>query len=103
MARLTKKQVNHIALLAGFKLSAKEILKFQKDLSSTLDFVKTLEQIDTGGVKPTSQVTGLRNVVRKDQTCPFFSTGEALQNAPFSYNNFFQTKFSHQDESTNNS
>lgn len=92
MVKLTKSDVKHIAKLADFRLSEKAILKFQKELSETLEFIKTLGEIKTAKVKPTSQVTGLQNVTRDDLAYPSISQDQALINAPNCHNNFFKTK-----------
>ena len=92
MGILTKDQVKHIAHLANFKLPPRQILKFQKELSSTLEFVQVLEKVKTKGVEPTSQVSGLKNITREDRVSPSLPPEEALRNAGDSHNNFFKTK-----------
>lgn len=92
MAKLTKSDVKHVAELAGFRLSGREILRLQKELSETLEFIKTLEEINTTGVAPTSHVTGLQNVTKEDFSRPSLSQDRALANAPSCHNNFFKTK-----------
>jgi len=63
---LTKEEVQHIASLARIELSAEEVEKFQKELGTILDFVGKLNEVDTLGVEPTAQVTGLTNALRED-------------------------------------
>lgn len=65
--KLTRDQVEHVAKLARLGLSEKEIEKFQTQLSGILDYVELLNEVDTEGVEPTAQVTGLTNVKRKDE------------------------------------
>jgi len=86
------KTVKHVALLANLKLSQKEIKKFQKQLSEILDYVNILNKLDTKGIEPTSQVTGLENVFRKDKPTPSLSQKEALSGAKEKHNNFFKVK-----------
>ncbi len=64
---LTPEQVRHVAKLARLRLSEAEVEKFSTQLSSILDYVVILNEVDTEGVAPTSQVTGLENVTRKDE------------------------------------
>lgn len=59
--------VNHIAKLARLKLEEKEIPKMEKDLEEILGFVEQLKEVDTENVLPTSQTTGLENVLRVDE------------------------------------
>ena len=63
---LTKKEVEHISHLARLGLTEKEKEKFRKQLSSILDYVKQLQEVDVSRVEPTAQVTGLENVMRED-------------------------------------
>jgi len=64
---LSKKEIEHIAKLARLGLSEAEKKKYSKDLSGILDYFKKLNEIDTKNVEPTSQVTGLAGVFRKDE------------------------------------
>ena len=51
---ITKEAVKHIAQLARLGLSEKEIGKYQKELSSILDYVEKLKRVDVSGVEATS-------------------------------------------------
>lgn len=64
---LTDKEVDHIAKLARIELSAESRENIKKDLSSILEYVNQLESVDTAGVEPLYQVSGLQNVVRPDE------------------------------------
>lgn len=92
MVKLIKSDVKHVAELADFRLSEKEVLKFQEELSETLEFVNILGEISTKGVKPTSHVTGLQDVTKGDVSRPSLSQEQTLRNAPSIYNNFFKVK-----------
>lgn len=65
--KLTKQQVEHVAMLARLGLSEAEIEKFQTQLSGILDYVEQLNEVNTEGISPTAQVTGLTNVMRADE------------------------------------
>jgi len=58
---LTDKEVKHIANLARIKISEKEEKSLKKDLSSILEYIEKLNEIDTTGVEPLYQTTGLVN------------------------------------------
>jgi len=92
MAELTKSDVKHVASLADFRFSEKEILRLKKELSETLEFVKTLNEVRTEKVVPTSHVTGLQNVTKEDYPHPSLTQEQVLMNAPSCHNNFFKTK-----------
>lgn len=68
---LTRAQVQHIAKLARLALTDAEVDKFTGQLTTILDYVAQLNEVDTDGVVPTSQVTGLKNVMREDVVQPF--------------------------------
>lgn len=63
---ISKDEVKHIAELARIGLTAEEIDKFTTDLSSILDFVEQLKEVDVTNVLPTAHITGLSNVTRTD-------------------------------------
>lgn len=95
MAKLTKKDVLHVAKLANLQLSDEQVKKFEKQLSSVIDYVSKIQELNTKGVKETSQTTGLENVFREDkvETERVLSQEEALGNAKKTYNGFFVVKF----------
>lgn len=92
MVKLTKSDVKHIAQLARLGLTTTELKKFQKQLSTILDYVGQLNELDTKRVEPVSQITGLENMTREDIARPSLSQEEALLNAPDQYNGFFKVK-----------
>jgi aspartyl-tRNA(Asn)/glutamyl-tRNA(Gln) amidotransferase subunit C len=64
---LSNEEVQHIAKLARLGLKEGESEKFAQQLSSILDYVQQLDEVDTENVPETSQVTGLENVSREDK------------------------------------
>lgn len=65
---LTREEVQKIAQLCKIELKENEIEKFQKELSIVLDYASELQKVDTEGVEPISQVTGLENILREDKS-----------------------------------
>ncbi len=83
MSKLTREEVLNLARLARLHLSDDEIENFQNDISSILDYIDELKHVELGNLKPTYQVTGLRNVMRKDEVIDYNqSQDELLKNAP---------------------
>jgi aspartyl-tRNA(Asn)/glutamyl-tRNA(Gln) amidotransferase subunit C len=83
MAQLQKADVAKLARLARLRLSEEELDKYTKELSSILKYVEMLGSVDTKGLKPTSQVTGLVNVTRADEIADTTTTqAELLKNVP---------------------
>ncbi len=90
MARLTKKDVLHVANLAKLTLTPKEITKFQEQLSKIVDYISQLSEVDTLNLESTSQTTGLENVFRSDEVKPeSFSQDEALAGTDKTHNGYF--------------
>ena len=91
---LTKKEVEHIALLARLGLTEAEKEKFALQLSSILNYVEQLKEVDTQGIEPTAQVTGLENVMRKDkiESCDKKTRNRLIELAPESEDDLIKTK-----------
>ena len=87
-----KIDVLHIAKLANLNLKKEEILKYEKQLSSILEYIEKLQKVNTGNVKETSQVTNLENVTRDDITTPSLSQEETLANTKSKQNGLFKVK-----------
>ena len=66
MEKLNEQQVEHIARLSKLELTSDEKKKYSEQLSSVLEYVNQLSEVDTDGVEPTANVTGLTNVFRED-------------------------------------
>lgn len=64
---LSKKETKRIAELARLDLKDEELTKFANQLSGVLDNFKMLSEVNTNKVEPTSQVTGLNNILREDK------------------------------------
>ena len=62
----TRDDVLKIAELSGLRLRENEIEKFKLLIQDALSFVRILKEVETAGVTPTYQVTGLTNIVSPD-------------------------------------
>lgn len=58
--------VRHLAVLSKLSLSDDELRSLTSDIDAILGYIDQLDQLDTEGVKPTFQLTGLSNVWRED-------------------------------------
>ena len=85
---MKKEELKHIAKLSRIKLTDEELERFTAQMETILDSVKTLEELDTSGVK----VRSLRKValsdLREDTVGQSLSQEDALMNAPFTENGF---------------
>ncbi len=89
---LNKKEIEHLALLARLGITKEEKEKFRSELSSILDYVAKLNQVDTKGVKSTSQVTGLFNIMREDKARKSGCEKELVEAAPEHQGGCIKTK-----------
>ena len=91
---LTKEEIQHIALLARLGLTDEEVEKYSDQLSSILDYIEQLKEVDTEGVEPTAQVTGLENVMREDeiQDCDKEVREKLISLAPESEDDLIKTR-----------
>lgn len=93
-----KINVPHVAKLAELPLTPDEKTKFDKQLEETVKYVEELNGVDTKGIEPTSQVTGLENITRNDEVKPSLQQEQALQNAKSKHNGFFIVDAIFEDE-----
>lgn len=76
--KLSTTGVIKIAQLARIELTDEETAKFQKELSSILSYVEQLNSVDTDGVEPLYQTTGLTNALREDMPAGVFPPSAEL-------------------------
>lgn len=74
--------VKKLAELSRLGLSEQELEKLSGQISGILDWVEMLKEVDTEGVMPTYQVTGINNVMREDEEKRYANPDELLQNSP---------------------
>lgn len=67
MSKLSITEVEHIAKLSKLKLTDEEIEQYSRQLSSVLEYVGELSQINTDDILPLANVTGLENISRQDE------------------------------------
>lgn len=85
-----KINIPHVAKLANLPLTDEETKKFDEQLASILHYVEKLNDLDTKSVEPTSQITGLENITRQDESQPSLSQKQALSNTKKTHNGSFE-------------
>lgn len=80
--RITKKEIRHVAKLARLSITEEEATRYQKDLNSILNYVETLNEIDTTNIEPMSHVIEIKNVWRDDIPITKEDADKLLLNAP---------------------
>jgi aspartyl-tRNA(Asn)/glutamyl-tRNA(Gln) amidotransferase subunit C len=79
---IDRNQVLHVARLARLRLSEEEIPRMSRELSSVLDHIEKISELDLEGVIPTSHVIELENVLRPDEPRESLPTERVLEGAP---------------------
>jgi aspartyl-tRNA(Asn)/glutamyl-tRNA(Gln) amidotransferase subunit C len=85
-----KISIEHLSKLARLSLSQDEKRLYESQLSGILDFMETLNGLDTKDIEPTSHVVSLDNVEREDAPRPCLEREEALMNAPDRTEKFYR-------------
>jgi aspartyl-tRNA synthetase len=88
--RISPEHVRHIAKLARLKVTDSEVLLYQRDLNSILEYVETLRELDAENVRPMSHVIPMKNVWREDKPGKPGKPEEILSNAPEREKDFFK-------------
>jgi aspartyl-tRNA(Asn)/glutamyl-tRNA(Gln) amidotransferase subunit C len=75
-------QVLHVARLARLQLGDEDVERMSSELSSILDHVDKIAELDLEGVEPTDHVVELENVLRPDEPRPSWPRNDVLDRAP---------------------
>ncbi|MBB1566832.1 Asp-tRNA(Asn)/Glu-tRNA(Gln) amidotransferase subunit GatC [Candidatus Saccharibacteria bacterium] len=67
MSTITNDDVRHLAQLSSLQMSGPEVKSIRADIEGIINYIGQLDELDTDGVEPTYQVTGLQNVWRDDE------------------------------------
>ncbi len=88
--KIDRQQVEKVAKLARLDLSDGELTEFTGQLSSILEYIEKLNELDTDSVEPLSHCLPVHNVFREDVVIPSLDVAAALKNAPASFDNHFK-------------
>lgn len=88
--RLSEEDVKQVAALARLGLSDEEVERLRDQLSSILEHIGALDELDTAAIPPTAQVLSLTNVWREDEVRPSLPIEDVLRNAPRQTEQFFE-------------
>lgn len=81
---ITSEDVKKIAHLARLGLQEGETERFAEQISAILEYVEQLQKVDTKGIEPIAQITGIENALRDDEARPVDRAvrDELLKSAP---------------------
>jgi aspartyl-tRNA(Asn)/glutamyl-tRNA(Gln) amidotransferase subunit C len=79
---INKDIIEKTAQLANLHLSEDEKNEYSKQLSDILDYVETINEIDTSGIEATDYIEEIKNVFRLDEVQPSINREEIEKIAP---------------------
>ena len=83
MKKVTIDEIKKLANLSRIELSEEEAESLRSEIEKILGYVNQLSDVDTTGLEPTSQVTGLVNQMREDEVVDYGTSREdLLKNTP---------------------
>lgn len=80
--KITEETVKYVAALAKLTVSEEDKEKVAKDLDHILDYIETMNGLNTEGIEPMSHVLPVKNVFREDEVINQDDREELLRNAP---------------------
>jgi len=80
--KITEETIQYVAALAKLTVSEEEKKKVAKDLDNILDYIASMNELDTDGVEPMSHVLPVKNVFREDVVTNGDDREQLIKNAP---------------------
>lgn len=80
--KITREEVRHVARLARLDLDDDTLDTMAGQLAGILEYMDTLNRVDTEGVASTAHAVSLTTPLRDDQRRPHLDREAALANAP---------------------
>ena len=80
--KISDETIEYVGILAKLELSEEEKEAAKKDMEQMLDYIDTLNELDTTGIEPMSHVFPVNNVFREDVVTNGDGTKQTLANAP---------------------
>jgi len=88
--KISDETMEYVGILAKLELSGQEKENARADMEKMLDYIDTLNELDTDGIEPMSHVFPVHNVFREDVAADVDGSGETLSNAPLRKDNYFK-------------
>lgn len=88
--KITREEVQRVAALARLKFSPDEEELLTQQLDGILQYMETLNRLDTSNVEPLAHVVDIVNAFREDRVVRQQTVDSLLVNAPAREKNFFK-------------
>tara|TARA_B100000745_G_C20090777_1_gene372871 strand:- start:128 stop:424 length:297 start_codon:yes stop_codon:yes gene_type:complete len=90
--KISKEEVQNIALVYRLGLSPEDVNRLSSELSDILEQFRVLDNVDTSGVIPTGHSVSVNGTMREDEPSESLPINKTLQNAPSVENGYFKVK-----------
>ena len=80
--KISDETIEYVGILAKLELSSEEKEAAKADMEKMLDYIDTLNELDTSGIEPMSHVFPVNNVFREDVVTNGDEMEKTLANAP---------------------
>ena len=80
--KISDETIEYVGILAKLELSDEEKEAAKADMEKMLDYIDTLNELDTTGIEPMSHVFPVNNVFREDVVTNGDDHEDTLANAP---------------------
>ncbi len=88
--KISDETIEYVGILAKLELSGEEKENAKSDMEKMLDYIDTLNELDTAGIEPMSHVFPVNNVFREDIVRDGDGSADALANAPLAKDQGFK-------------
>ena len=90
--KISDETIEYVGILAKLELSEEEKEAAKKDMEQMLDYIDTLNELDTAGIEPMSHVFPVQNVFREDVVTNGDNKEATLANAPLRKEDSFRSE-----------
>ena len=88
--KISDETIEYVGILAKLELSGEEKEHAKADMEKMLDYIDTLNELDTTGIEPMSHVFPVQNVFREDVVTNGDEKDKTLANAPECNEDYFE-------------
>ena len=88
--KISDETIEYVGILAKLELSEEEKEAAKKDMEQMLDYIDTLNELDTAGIEPMSHVFPVQNVFREDVVTNGDNKEATLANEPLRKEDSFE-------------
>ena len=88
--KISDETIEQVSILAQLELAEQEKQDAKADMEKMLNYIDTLNELNTEGIEPMSHVFPVKNVFREDIVINGDGSEDTLANAPLKKDNSFK-------------